>query len=105
MKLAYSLLSVPVIYAAFMIYKTPNLSDAIIVASLSGLSGFIVHLVNKYAPIKKEVSELSKIEEELKLERAKLHIDQLKEAALRDKSARDSRAAISGFEPGKRIQF
>ena len=105
MKLSYSLLSVPVIYASVMIYKTPTISDAIIVAALSGLAGFLVYLSCKFQTNEVEETELSKLEKELQLERAKLSIEQLKEASLREKALRDSRAAMSGFESGKTIQF
>jgi hypothetical protein len=102
--LVHYLLLVPITYSGFMLSKTPSLSDAIIVASLSCLVGFLRYLNVRY-DVNPEVSELSKLEGQLREERLRLSIEQTKEAAIRDKSLRDARSASMGYEPGKQIKF
>lgn len=104
MKKIIYLLFIPIIYSAFMIYKTPTISDAIIVSSLCALIGFIGYYTARYINTS-ESSELSKLEEELKIERLKLHIEQVKENATNERAIRDSRAATMGYQPGKEIKF
>jgi hypothetical protein len=102
--IVYYLITIPVIYSGFMVYKTPTVSDAIIVASLSLLVGFVGYLTTRYSPTQK-ISEIGKLEEELKIERMKLSLDQVRENAIKERSIKDARAAMNGYEPGKQIKF
>jgi hypothetical protein len=86
-----------------MIYKTPSLSDSLIVIALSSLTGLVIYLNKKFE--KKNVTEVDKLEEQLKIERLKLNIDQIKENSLREKAIRDSRLSTMGYQEGKKIQF
>jgi hypothetical protein len=86
-----------------MIHKTPTISDALIVVSMFAFVGFIGFL-NK-TQVEKTVTEVDKLEEQLKLERLKLNIEQIKENSLREKAMRDSRMASMGHQAGKKIQF
>lgn len=102
--IVYYLLSIPVIYSGFMLYKTPTVSDSIIVTSLCFLVGSIGYFSVKFGPVYKN-EEIEKLEEELKIERMKLSLDQIKENALKEKAIKDARAAMNGYEPGKQIRF
>jgi hypothetical protein len=105
MKKVYYLLSIPVIYSSFMLWKTPTLSDAIIVAALSSVVGFVSYLSLKYIGQPEQNKELTKLEEELKVERLKLSIEQIRENAVREKALRDARASLTGFQDGKELRF
>lgn len=88
-----------------MMWKSPSIADAIIVASLCAIVGFISQLSLKYVGEVSKNNELTKLEEELKVERLKLSIDQLKENAVRERAVRDARASLSGFQEGKELRF
>ncbi len=88
-----------------MLWKTPTISDAIIVSALSSVVGFVSYLSVKYIAVPTKNNELTKLEEELKVERLKLSIDQLKENAVREKALRDARASLSGFQDSKELRF
>lgn len=100
--LNYYLIGIPFIYSSYSLYKSASLADSFIIASFCALVGFFFFLERKYPNDNQERSELSKVEEELKLERAKLAVEQLKETNLREKALRDSRAAIFGQDNSNR---
>ena len=83
---------VPVIYSAFMLTKTPTLSDALIVCALSAISYGL-----SYLTYKKETSnqpsniELKNLYEELEIEKVKLAIEENKRQAAIRKAKEDER--------------
>jgi len=87
-----------------MIYKTPTLADALIVASLSLLITSVAFISSKFSHIA-DNSELSKLEEELKIERLKISIEHSRENMLRDKALKDARNSTMGIVAGKTIKF
>jgi hypothetical protein len=88
-----------------MLWKTPTISDALIVCALSGVVGFLSYINVRYTGQVEQNTELTKLEEELKVERLKLSIDQMRENAVREKALRDARASLSGFQEGKELRF
>lgn len=106
MKKIHSVLIFPIIYSLFMLYRTPSISDALIVLGLLAASVFLVMFTYKYNfYVNPQKSELNKLEEELQLERLKLSIEQVKENALREKMIRDSRAALNDGAQNREIRF
>lgn len=104
--LNYYLISIPCIFSCYALYRTASLADSLIIASFCALVGVFYLLDKKYPNDAKPISEFNKLEEELKLERLKLSIEQLKEANIKDKAARDARAAIFGQDnSNKQIRF
>lgn len=97
-------MSIPVIYAGVMLFKTPTYSDAIIVTALSAMSCAIVQLLMKYNQ-KGVDSEIAKLEEELHKERLKLSLEQVQQNAIREKAARDIRATAGSYAGNKEIRF
>jgi peptidoglycan/LPS O-acetylase OafA/YrhL len=103
-RINYYLLSIPVIYSAYSIYKGANLADSLIICALCAVIGFAGYLSMKAVPTETN-TELKKLEEALKIERMKLSIEQVKENAIREKAVRDSRLAVMSHESGKQIKF
>jgi hypothetical protein len=100
------LLSIPFIYAGFMLYKSPTIADAIIVLSLSALVGAITYFSHKFDNTYREDNkELRKLREELEIERTKASIEHIKENMIRDKASRDARNAVLGNISSGEIRF
>ncbi len=87
-----------------MIYKTPTIADAIIVTALSSIIGFFSYLSVRFTSTSAN-PELSKLEEELQVERLKMSISQFKDNAIRDKALKDARASLTGTHTGKEVMF
>ena len=94
----------PVAYSLYMCFKTPTMSDGVIVFSLCAVA-IMSEFISKRFFSPRSNPEIDKLEEELKIERIKATIDQLKSNALKDKTMRDSRSALSGFNKDKEIRF
>lgn len=104
--LNYYLFSIPCFYAGFAYYKSASLADALIIACFCAIVGLFSYLDKKFPNNIQELSELDQLEKDLKIERAKLAIEQVKTAAVNDKAARDARAAVFGQDGGsKTIRF
>jgi hypothetical protein len=53
-----------------------------------------------------EISELTKLEEKMKIQRMQLNLEHLEENILKERTIRDSRAAVMGNDQtGKRFKF
>ena len=103
--ISYYFFPIPVLYAASMIYQRATMADALIVCAFCGLVGFFHYLKTKYTVTASENTEISKLEEELKIETMKTRIEQLKESSIRDRAIRDARNAAMGYEEGKALKF
>jgi len=95
---------VPVLYAGAMLFKSPTLSDALIVLALAAMSSFLIYLEKKPTSVTRNV-KLVELEEQVQEERLKLSLDQLRENSLREKALRDARAAVEGLNNNQEIRF
>lgn len=104
--LNYYLFSIPCIYAGFAYHSTASLADALIIACFCAIVGLFSFLDKKFPNTVKEKSELEKLEEDLRFERAKLTMERLKSEAVNEKAIQDSRAAITGMgNQGRKVMF
>lgn len=104
--LNYYLFSIPCIYSAFAYYKTASLADALIIACFCAIVGIFSYLDKKFPNKVTQKSELEQLEEDLRLERAKLTMERLKTEAVNEKSRQDSLAAIRGISgQSKEVRF
>lgn len=91
-------------YSLFMLYKTPMISDSIILIGLCSLLGFDKYLEFKKTTIKNSSNTNSeKLRDELEQERLRILINQAKNDAARQTAAQDEKNA--GGINGKRFVF
>lgn len=88
--------SFPIIYSAFMFYRSPQLADSLIVIALTALAGVIFYINKPQESIEK--SSVDEIEQNYQLELAKAKLEQLKFDVSQQKTRRDEQIA-SGKDP------
>lgn len=92
----YLSLSAILVYSSFMLYKTPTISDALIVLGMLGFVSGLCILEYKQSLLNgNKNSDLDKLEQELRIERARAAIEEVKFQSVQQQSRRDD------FKSGK----
>lgn len=78
-------------YLAFMFYRTPGISDGLILIALSSLYGFQLHLDFKREERPRRDEEFEEVRKQLDIEQAKLTLENLKEQQVRQAELRVAR--------------
>lgn len=90
-------------YVAFMLYKTPEISDSLIIIALCAILGFTEYLEFRSSMLPSNNTDLDKLREELDKERLKVLINQTKHEAVRQNAMLDDKN--SGGLGEKRFVF